>query len=196
MEHKWNLWTNIKQKFRQWLNHNIYQKFLLLSSTWQFFNIQWPNPREMFWNCLFEAMYSEFYKLTTVKKMDRCSWVGVGKLPAKVHSGILLNKWCLKDTHYTNPENPKRLILRHGQYQIFWENGTGWTFSRRRRMRLVKQAGEGSDWNAPVGSRGLPRPHLAAHYCICSSNWYRITTIWAISEIHIRVSFKLDTCST
>ena len=33
------------------------------------------------------------------------------------------------DTHDTNPENPKRLLLRHGLYQNFRVNGTAWTFS-------------------------------------------------------------------
>ena len=46
-----------KQKFGQWWNCNIYQNFLSLSSTWQFCIIQWLNPTEMFWNCLYEAMY-------------------------------------------------------------------------------------------------------------------------------------------
>ena len=49
-----------------------------------------------------------------------------------MHGGILFNKWCLMDTHNTNLENPKRLLLRHGLiglYQNFLVNGTAWTFS-------------------------------------------------------------------
>ena len=48
---------------------------------------------------------------------------------AKVHGGILFNERYLMDTHDTNPENPKRLLLRHGRYQNFRVNGTAWTFS-------------------------------------------------------------------
>ena len=33
------------------------------------------------------------------------------------------------DTHDTNPENTKRLLLRHGRYQNFRVHGTAWTFS-------------------------------------------------------------------
>ena len=57
-------------------------------------------------------------------------WIGAAELEwAKVHGGILCNKWYLMDTHDTNPENPKRLLLRHGRYQNFRVNGTAWTFS-------------------------------------------------------------------
>ena len=61
----------IKQKFGLWLNSNIYVNFLSLSSTWQFFIIQWLNPTEMFWNCLFKAMAGKFSKPTTVEKMGK-----------------------------------------------------------------------------------------------------------------------------
>ena len=33
------------------------------------------------------------------------------------------------DTHDSDPENPKRLLLRNGLYQNFRVNGTAWTFS-------------------------------------------------------------------
>ena len=57
-------------------------------------------------------------------------WIGAAELDwSKVHGGIPCNKWYLMDTHDTNPENPKRLLLRHGRYQNFRVNGTAWTFS-------------------------------------------------------------------
>ena len=47
-------------------------------------------------------------------------WIGAAELEwAKVHGGILFNKWYFLDTHETNLEYPKRVLLRHGQYQNF-----------------------------------------------------------------------------
>ena len=57
-------------------------------------------------------------KPTTMEKMDRCSWVGVGTCH-DVLGGILYNEWYLLDTHNTNKKNPKRLLLRHGLNQNF-----------------------------------------------------------------------------
>ena len=47
-------------------------------------------------------------------------WISAAELEwAKVHGGILFNKWYFLDTHETNLEYPKRVLLRHGQYQNF-----------------------------------------------------------------------------
>ena len=53
------LLQNIMKKprqFRQWWKQHIYPFFLLKSTTWQFFTIQWPNPTGIYWNCQIKAM--------------------------------------------------------------------------------------------------------------------------------------------
>ena len=58
----------------------------------------------------------EIRKPTTVEKC-----IGAAELEwAKEYGGILYNRWYLLDCHDTYTENPKRLLLRHGQYQNFW----------------------------------------------------------------------------
>ena len=72
-----------------------------------------------------------FHKPTTGEIHWR-KWIGAAELEwAKMYGGILYNKWYLLDIDDTNPENPKRLLLRpwHGQYQNFRVYGTAWTFS-------------------------------------------------------------------
>ena len=57
-------------------------------------------------------------------------WIDAAELEwEKAHGGILYNKWYLLDCQETYTGNPKRLLLRHGQYQNFRVNGTAWTFS-------------------------------------------------------------------
>ena len=63
---------------------------------------------------------------------------------AKALGGILYNKWYLWDCQDTYSGNPKRLLLRHGQYQNVRVNGTlgtAWTFSG---IIFVDRAGDGS----------------------------------------------------
>ena len=57
-------------------------------------------------------------------------WIGAAELDwAKVHGGILYDKFCLLDSQDSNPETTKRLLLRHGLHKHFQVHGTAWTFS-------------------------------------------------------------------
>ena len=57
-------------------------------------------------------------------------WIDAAELKwAKAHGRILYNKLYLFDCQDTCTNNPKRLLLRHGQYQNFRVNGTAWTLS-------------------------------------------------------------------
>ena len=73
-----------EEEVGQWRNRNIYQKFLSLSSRWQFLIVRWLKPIGMFWNCSFEAPLPTW-------KMDRWSWATCGILYSKIllvgHSG-------------------------------------------------------------------------------------------------------------
>ena len=45
-------------------------------------------------------------------------WIGAAELEwAKVHGGILYNRWYILDCQDIYTENPTRLLQRHGQYQ-------------------------------------------------------------------------------
>ena len=88
---------------------------------------------------------------------------------AKVHGGNLFDKWYLLDTHDTNPENPKRLLLRHGRYQNFRVNGTAWTLSG---TNGVDQRGDESCYLVeiarvkwPVGARDRPPIQYQSVHC-------------------------------
>ena len=101
-------------------------------------------------------------------------WIDAAELEwEKAHGGILYNKWYLFDCQETYTGNPKRLLLRHGQYQNFRVNGTLWTFSS---TICVDLAGDESCYLVEITrakfmeAQGLATGHQLSNTCLSTAS--------------------------